>query len=127
MTPDSLFSLHEHVDCAELRLQDPRQCDSLITSEFGDQLNDFCERHAPERIVVNFDQATSVSASIIGALVALRNRVRLCGSELNLCGMNDRIRHVFRLLHLDGGIFEIRDGMSEAAATFTEPVTREHG
>ncbi|MCA9138042.1 MAG: STAS domain-containing protein, partial [Planctomycetales bacterium] len=72
------------------------------------------EQYDPKRLIVNFASVRFCSSETIGILIQLKTELKPRDTLLYLCGMRDSIREVFRVLNLDGSVFEIRGTVSNA-------------
>ncbi len=115
-TAEKLFDVQRRQGITRLRLADPARLDSLIISEFRDQLLDYIEREQPQLMIVDFDRVSHVSTEMIKPLLTARRWLAANGGTLILSGMKDQIRRVFRILRLDQRVFRINDTASDAEA-----------
>ena len=53
------------------------------------------------------------------ALIRARKRVVQYGGEFRVCLVRQEMRHVLRVLKLDGTVFEIYDTLNEALLSFS--------
>lgn len=68
----------------------------------------------PKRLIVNFASVMFCSSETVGILIQLYSELKARDTHLYLCGMRDSIREVFRVLNLDGSVFEIRGTVMNA-------------
>ncbi len=115
-TAEKLFDVQRRQGITRLRLADPARLDSLIISEFRDQLLDYIEREQPQLMIVDFDRVSHVSTEMIKPLLTARRWLAANGGTLILSGMKNQIRRVFRILRLDQRVFRINDTASDAEA-----------
>ncbi len=115
-TAEKLFDVQRRQGITRLRLADPARLDSLIVSEFRDQLLDYIEREQPQLMIVDFDRVSHVSTEMIKPLLTARRWLAANGGTLILSGMKNQIRRVFRILRLDQRVFRINDTASDAEA-----------
>lgn len=92
--------------------------DRLVTNELQDELVQFLEVQQPPRVVISFVQVRRCSTETINALLRGRKRVVGYGGQMSLCDMQAKIREVFRLLNLEGTVFQIHDTVADALNAF---------
>ena len=63
----------------------------------------------PMQLLVDFTQVTRTSTAVINALLMAKKKLLGTGGDLYLCGMQDAVRHNFRILNLEGTVFEVFD------------------
>ncbi|PAY16745.1 hypothetical protein CKO51_25240 [Rhodopirellula sp. SM50] len=72
------------------------------------------EKCEPSRLIVNFASVRFCSSETVGILIQLHTELKPRDTRLYLCGMRESIREVFRVLNLDGTVFEIRGTVTNA-------------
>ncbi|WP_182868394.1 protein kinase domain-containing protein [Rhodopirellula sp. JC639] len=72
------------------------------------------EKCDPKRLIVNFASVRFCSSETVGILIQLHSELKPRQTRLYLCGMRESIREVFRVLNLDGTVFEIRGTVTNA-------------
>lgn len=77
----------------------------------------YAQEDKPARLVVNFENVEVFSTELIGTMLSVKKLLGEDG-ELKLCCMEEILRDVFRLLRLDGTVFEIYDTVNSARAAF---------
>jgi anti-anti-sigma factor len=99
-------------------LTDPELLDQLVTYEMQEELLRYLEETKPQRLIVSFKGVRRCSTEIINAMLRSRKRVAAAGGDVRLCGMHSTIRDVFRMLNLEGNVFEIFDTVDQAKTGF---------
>jgi anti-anti-sigma factor len=94
--------------------------DQLLTHEMQEELLRFVDEQKPHRLVVSFDGVRRCSTEIINAMLRTRKRISVQGGDMRLCSMHHTIRDVFRMLNLEGNVFEIFDTLDEARQGFAD-------
>ena len=112
------FHVQQDGQVTIIQLVDLRLFDTLIISELQDELINYLEADRPSQVLVNFDGVTHCSTSVINALLKAKKRVLESGGTLKLCTMTEPIREAYRMLNLDGTVFEIYDSSADAIAAF---------
>lgn len=72
------------------------------------------EQYNPKKLIINFAPVRFCSSETIGILIQLNTELKPRDTQLYLCGMRESIREVFRVLNLDGTVFEIRGTVTNA-------------
>ncbi|MDP6556359.1 MAG: STAS domain-containing protein [Pirellulaceae bacterium] len=112
------FSVQLVDDVAVLQVLAPRLSDSLTVSEFQDELLEMIETELPKELVVSFKGVLCCSTAVINGLLRAKKQLLVSDGSLRLCGMSDVIREAYRMLHLDGTVFDIDDTLEESLAAF---------
>ncbi len=128
------FRVQRHNDVIVLRLLDAKLQDTQIVSELEDELLAFLEDTQPTaplgstksarvatpatKLVVDFKNVTRCSTVVINGLLRAKKRLLLQDGELRLCGMRRTVRDAYRILNLDGTVFQIYDSVDQATMNF---------
>jgi anti-anti-sigma regulatory factor len=112
------FTVDQRGDVTVVRVVDPRLFDTMIVTEFEDDLLDLVDMHLPQNVLIDFGAVTHCSTAVINGLLRAKKRLVARKGQLALCGMTDSIREAYRTLNLDGTVFAIYDNESEALAAF---------
>ncbi|MFV1968295.1 MAG: STAS domain-containing protein [Pirellulaceae bacterium] len=110
------FHLAEDRGVTIVHLVDPRIFDTLVVSDLEDELLDMVELQAPQKLLIDFEDVTQCSTSVINGLLRAKKRLLGRGGQLGLCGMTASIRSAYRMLNLDGTVFKIFDTREQAVA-----------
>jgi len=70
---------------------------------------------APKRLIVDLNEVPYMDSSGVATFVEAMQRARGAGSELILCGLQERVRSIFEIARLDM-VFTIRGDTAEALA-----------
>ncbi len=114
------FSVQMVDDVAVLQVLAPKLSDSLTVSEFQDELLAMIEADLPKKLVVSFNGVQHCSTAIINGLLRAKKRLVEDNASLRLCGMNVNMRDAYRMLNLDGTVFDIHDTLDESLAAFAK-------
>lgn len=95
-----------------LRDESVRSMEAL--AETKRELFAMVEQFDPKRLIINFASVRYCSSETVGILIQLKTEIKVRDTQLYLCGMRDSIREVFRVLNLDGSVFEIRGTVTNA-------------
>jgi anti-sigma B factor antagonist len=90
--------------------------DSLSAVTLKDRVKG-CTKNGQVRLVIDMSDVDFVDSSGLGSLVACLRSVRGLGGDVRIAGLQDRVRAVFELIRLHH-IFDIFDGVADAAASF---------
>jgi anti-anti-sigma regulatory factor len=112
------FKVLDHDGVTIVELMDENLVDRLLINELQDELVAFVENERPQKLLIDFHGVTRCSTEPINALLRARKRLAPYNGSLKLCGMSNDIRQAFRILRLDGTIFEIYDARPAALAQF---------
>ena len=105
-------------DVVVLHLTDSDFFDRLIINQLQDEMIQFVKTQEPSKLLINFGRVKSLSSETIGALIRAREYTVANGGTLKLCDMRDEIRAAFKMLNLEGKMFEIHDSMPSALDAF---------
>jgi len=112
------FDVQNEGDVLILNMADPRLFETLLVNELEDELLSIIDQRQPMKVVVNFERVTHCSTSVINGLLRVKKRLTRTGGSLKLCGMRDTVREAYRILNLDGTVFQIYDDLSPALKSF---------
>ena len=77
----------------------------------------YAQEEELKRLIVNFDNVERFSTELIGTMLSVKKLVGEDG-DVKLCCMDEIQRDIFRLLRLDGTVFEIHDTVTSAREAF---------
>ena len=60
-----------------------------------------------DNLLVDFARVTRTSTAVINSLLVAKKKLLGSGGDLFLCGLQDAVRHNFRILNLEGTVFEV--------------------
>lgn len=92
--------------------------DRLITDELQEELVTLVESEKPQMLIISYTQVRRCSTEVINAMLKCRRRTLDYDGKFKLCGMSKDIRGVYRILKLDGTVFEIHDTVADAWSAF---------
>jgi len=116
MSDNSHFEVRIEDGITILDLLDDRVSD-LSPPDFGACLFKIIATR-PERLIINFSKVRFAGSGTIGILVEAAKKLSQHGGMLKFCCMDENVRETFRLLGLEGRIFEIFNQEQEAIAAF---------
>ena len=118
MTREKRFAVDVDGDVTVVRLNDPKLQEMILITELHDEFLAFLEQHQPHKLVVDFAQVTQCSSAVINSMLLARKRLAAHGGRVRLCTMHKQVREAFRVLRLDGTLFEIFDTLPKALHAF---------
>ena len=99
-----------------VRLVDAQLFDHVHLNELQDELAAFVEEAEPEKVIFDFSVVEFCSTSLINTLLKVKRGLAKDGGRVRLCGMRESVREAFKMLNLDGTVFDIDDTIDEAKA-----------
>lgn len=100
------------------RLLDAKLADTLIVNELEDEILEAIDEQQPKRLVIDFTNVKLCSTAVVNGLLRARKRLATTDGRLKLCGMIEPIRDGYRILNLDGTVFEIHEDIAAALRAF---------
>jgi anti-anti-sigma regulatory factor len=105
-------------DVLIIELIDPKLFDTTTVTQLQDELLRLVDAERPSKAVVDFARVVHCSTAVINGLLRAKRRIIANGGELKLCGMTVGIRDAYKMLNLDGTVFQIHDTLADAAIAF---------
>ncbi|MEZ6093304.1 MAG: STAS domain-containing protein [Pirellulaceae bacterium] len=93
-------------DVLVVYFQDVRIVDESRIESLGRELMNQIGEATNDKMIVNFQNVAFMSSAMIGKLILFGKKCSSSNVKLRVCGVNENIRQVFALMHLDK-IFEI--------------------
>jgi len=112
------FSVRETYHAIVIDIKD-KFLGSIEREAFKATIDDLTVAGKPN-IVINLDNAEFIDSTGIGALIGGLSSVRKAGGDMVLAGMQTRIRNLFLMTRLLGGVFDDYPDVETAAHSFTE-------
>lgn len=116
MQVQKFFDVELHNGVTVMRLISEDSVDHLLINELQRAIVNFVEQERPMKLLIDFTQVRRFSSETINALIRARRRLLDYHAKMCLCAMRPEIHEVFRLMRLDGTVFEIveseADGIS---------------
>jgi anti-sigma B factor antagonist len=106
-------------DVLVARLVDHRLADTMSVNELTDELLHLLNSEPTKKFLVNFQNVTHCSTSVINGLLRAKKKLLSVGGQIKLCNLHPVIREAYQLLNLDGTVFHIHDTEAEALAAYT--------
>ena len=111
------LEIEEIGDVTVVRFRDRKIHDPVEIDELGRQLYRVLEVRNCSRLVLDFSPVEFLSSAMIGKLISLNRKVRVCKSALRICHLRPEIQSLFHLCNLED-VFEIRADQAAALASF---------
>jgi len=91
--------------------------DQVTNFEAKRELIRFAQDQKPHKAIVDFHNVQRFGTEFIGTLLSFKRQMGE-GAKISLCAMQPVHREVFRVLNLDGTVFQIFDELPPALASF---------
>ena len=120
----STWSDYQHLvirredDVLVVELIDPKLFDTTTVTQLQDELLLVMDTERPSKAVVDFGRVVHCSTAVINGLLRAKKRILANGGQLKLCGMTAGIRDAYKMLNLDGTVFQIHDTLAKAVLAF---------
>ena len=115
-----------------VHLADSHLLDRVLLHELHDELISLIEAAQPEQVLISFGYVQRLGTEAVNTLLATRKRIGAYGGEMRLCDLHNGIHEIFKVLQLDGSVFNIHTSTAdalrlstngnEAAAKSTQPL-----
>ena len=112
------FDVVQQGDIIEIRLPATRLFDSDDYAALHCELMEFVKQTSPQKLLVHFGRIEYCSTAIMNGLLEVRNRLEEEGRRMKLCGMSAEVHEAFRMLQLDGTVFDIYSRKEDALGAF---------
>lgn len=112
------FEVTESEGVTVLDLADRHLLDLATINALFDEMVDFVETAQPKKLVLGFGRVVRLGTEMINAMLRVRKRVAPYGGELKICDMLPHVREIFKVMRLDGTVFEIYDTAADAVEKF---------
>jgi anti-anti-sigma regulatory factor len=120
MVSSKRFCVDIDGDVTVVRLNDPKLYEMILITELHDELLQYIEHHQPKKLLVDFAMVTQCSSAVINSMLMARKRLHSRGAVMMLCSMHKQVRDAFRVLRLDGTLFEIYESLPEGLEAFVD-------
>ena len=112
------FDFENVGDVTLIRLLNEELISAESSVELEEELLEFIDSESPSNTVVTFEQVHSLSSRVINSLLQVRTVLKQHEGQVKLCALRPHILRVFRILNLDGTVFEIYDDTTDAVNSF---------
>ena len=112
------FAVVRAKDVLTLQLNDPKLFDAATITALQDELIDLVDLEQPLKVIVDFSHVAHCSTAVINGLLRAKKRIAARDGKLMLCGMTNPIREAYKMLNLDGTVFQIHNTPEDAAKAF---------
>lgn len=110
------FQINEQYDVPVIEIQG-KFLGSLEGPAFREQIEHFKEK-GKTSLVVDLSATEFMDSTGIGILISSLTTMRKAGGDVRLAGMEKRIRNVFLMTKLLGGVFDDYEDVDEAVQSF---------
>ena len=90
--------------------------DNVVVEQFRQELMEIVSSELPQNVLVDFTRLSRSSTAVINSMLAAKKKLLASGGDLMMCGLQESIRHNFRILNLEGTVFQIFEDQEEALA-----------
>ena len=101
-----------------VHIADSQLLDRVLLDELHEELISLTEASQPEQVLISFGYVQRLGTEAVNTLLTTRKRIAAYGGEMRLCDLHDGIHEIFKVLQLDGSVFNIDTSTAEALATF---------
>jgi anti-anti-sigma regulatory factor len=119
MVQQKRFEVHVEGDVTVVRLKDPALYEMILISELHDELLQYVEQYQPRKLLVDFSAVNQCSSAVINSMLLTRKRMMGYDAVVRLCSMHPQVREAFRVLRLEGTLFQIYDSLPQALESFS--------
>jgi anti-anti-sigma regulatory factor len=119
MTEPPCLQLEKRDALLIARIVSPILLEPVEISRLSAALAAAIAEHAPAALLVNFADVARSSTEVINCLLVAKKKLLSEGGDLKLCDLRDSLRHTYRILNLDGTVFEIFETEEEAVCKLT--------
>lgn len=109
----SLLNVEKIGDVALVRFTMSRVLDQSNVNQLGEELDELIDKYYLVRMVVNFERIHYMSSAVMGKLVNLKRKIEKEKGDLRLCGIDDNIWEIFKIMRFDR-IFKVFKSEEEA-------------
>ncbi len=117
MSAEQRLEIQEIGDVTVVCFRDPRVTNPLEIEELGRQLYHLLELKNSSKLVIDFSPVEFLSSAMIGKLISLNRKVKVCKAALRLCSLRPEVREIFHFCNLER-VFDIRKDQAAAMASF---------
>ncbi len=97
---------------------DSAMLDGPTIEDISRQLYELVDQQAQRKILLDFSRVKFLSSSMLGVLVALRNKAQLIKGRLVIAGLRPELRKVFKISQMEK-LFEFHDDQGSAMASLS--------
>lgn len=119
-----MWSQYQHLvvrregDVLVVELIDPKLFDTTTVTQLQEELLLLVDTERPCKAIVDFSRVVHCSTAVINGLLRAKKRILANRGQLRLCGMTSGIRDAYKMLNLDGTVFQIHDSLKDAIVAF---------
>lgn len=107
MAIEKFFHIQQMHDVTIMSLISEDEVDRLMMNDLQRAIIAFVEQERPLKLLVDFAGVRRFSSETISALIRARRRLTEYHGQISLCAMRPEVREVFRLMRLEGTVFDI--------------------
>jgi anti-anti-sigma factor len=115
------FEIEQRNDITILLLISENDFEELLVNDLQRAIVAFVEQERPHKLLVDFVNVRRFSSETINGLIRARRRLNEYQAKMCLCSMRPEIHDVFRMMRLDGTVFDIVPTRNEALQYLVGP------
>lgn len=92
--------------------------DQVTNFEAKKELIQFAKAETLEKVVIDFHHIQRFSTEFIGTLLSFK-KLMGAGGKIKLCSLQPVHRDIFRVLNLEGTVFQVLPDVNEAVQSFS--------
>ena len=92
--------------------------DPVAVQQFRLELMAVLAERNPPKLLVSFANVARCATDVINSLLMAKKRMLTEGGEVRICALSENIRHTFRILNLEGTVFQTFETEEEALIGF---------
>lgn len=104
-------------DVTVARFQESALLDPIRIQNVGNALYDLVEQQRCLRLILDFTSVRSLSSSMLGVLLTLKNKLDDAGGRVVVCGLAKDLRRLFEMTALHK-VFQFAPDTEQALASF---------
>jgi len=101
-----------------VHLRDVNTLDGLQLGALNDELTQVVEQEQPSHMIVGFKEVHLCTTTVVNSLLTVHRMLKDKDGQLRLCNMSENVRASFKILNLDGTVFNIFDTEADALEGF---------
>ena len=108
------FITEESTQAMIVHITEPRMSGQVNAEIFRLELAQLVADTAPRNLIIDFHSVKMISSSFVAALILSKKHLDRDRVSLFLCDMPGSVREVYRILNLEGTMFDIFDSVPSA-------------
>lgn len=118
MSPFKHLRVEQRENVTVIHLLDSHLLDRVLLNELYDELVSYINENQPSQLLLSFGYVLRFGTEAVNCMLRARRCVAAYQGELRLCDMQDGIHEIFKVLRLDGAVFNIYGSTADAITAF---------